>query len=298
MISEGYCHCGCGQKTSVCTHTDNTKGYKKGQHRRYIAGHHKRKYRDPLEGPNPSGFCWCGCGERTSISRRAESRDGVKVGQYCTFCSGHQHIVKPRSDNLKYCTSCKRDKPREEFYKSNTSIDGKKSHCAECLKERTRLYYKKNQEERKNYSRKYYQAHLEEYTSYNKEYRQKELEYFREHARYRRALEVGARGNYTKVQWEARINFFGRRCFNCGCNWDTLVPNDQTVEHMIPLSRGGSNWPSNLRPACRSCNSKKRTKDWRLFAKLGLRFSLDRAGILKELQGLERQSSIQIPVWE
>jgi 5-methylcytosine-specific restriction endonuclease McrA len=26
---------------------------------------------------------------------------------------------------------------------------------------------------------------------------------------------------------------------------------------VIPLSVGGTNWPANLRPACRSCNSAK-----------------------------------------
>lgn len=33
-----------------------------------------------------------------------------------------------------------------------------------------------------------------------------------------------------------------------------------TIDHMTPLSRGGSNDPSNLIAVCRSCNSKKHTK--------------------------------------
>lgn len=31
-------------------------------------------------------------------------------------------------------------------------------------------------------------------------------------------------------------------------------------EHQIPLSRGGSNWPSNLVPACDNCNKSKKDK--------------------------------------
>ncbi|NAE18264.1 hypothetical protein GUJ16_13385 [Enterococcus hirae] len=32
------------------------------------------------------------------------------------------------------------------------------------------------------------------------------------------------------------------------------------IDHVKPLSRGGSAWPANLRPACRTCNSKKRAR--------------------------------------
>jgi len=38
------------------------------------------------------------------------------------------------------------------------------------------------------------------------------------------------------------------------------------VDHVIQLSRGGSNWPTNLRPACSACNTQKGPKtlrEWR-----------------------------------
>jgi 5-methylcytosine-specific restriction endonuclease McrA len=73
----------------------------------------------------------------------------------------------------------------------------------------------------------------------------------------RRALETGAVGHYTERQLQARIDFYGRRCYLCGCDWDTLSSWDKTIEHVIPLSQGGTNWPANLRPACRACNQRK-----------------------------------------
>lgn len=57
-------------------------------------------------------------------------------------------------------------------------------------------------------------------------------------------------GVCTPSQLVARINYYGNRCWICG------VPADQT-DHVKPLSAGGSNWPSNLRPACASCNARK-----------------------------------------
>jgi 5-methylcytosine-specific restriction endonuclease McrA len=44
-----------------------------------------------------------------------------------------------------------------------------------------------------------------------------------------------------------------------------------TVDHVIPLSRGGTNFEGNLVPACRSCNSSKGTKfliEWNSYARL------------------------------
>lgn len=48
----------------------------------------------------------------------------------------------------------------------------------------------------------------------------------------------------------ARFNYC---CAYCGTKPDSLDP-----DHVIPVSRGGSNTTSNLLPACRPCNSHKR----------------------------------------
>ncbi len=38
-IPVGYCQCGCGQRTSITTHTDRRVGAVKGQPRRFVMGH-------------------------------------------------------------------------------------------------------------------------------------------------------------------------------------------------------------------------------------------------------------------
>ncbi|MFN6475256.1 HNH endonuclease [Nostoc sp. DedQUE07] len=47
---------------------------------------------------------------------------------------------------------------------------------------------------------------------------------------------------------------YGMNCFWCG---HSLTPETLTVDHYIPLSRGGSNRIENLRLACESCNQKR-----------------------------------------
>jgi len=64
------------------------------------------------------------------------------------------------------------------------------------------------------------------------------------------ALERAAVGDLTAEQLQARIAFYGWRCWMCSAPWTC-------IDHVKPLARGGSNWPSNLRPACRSCNARK-----------------------------------------
>lgn len=43
----------------------------------------------------------------------------------------------------------------------------------------------------------------------------------------------------------------GPICALCG------DPGADTVDHVIPLSEGGTNWPDNLQPAHRACNTRK-----------------------------------------
>lgn len=66
-----------------------------------------------------------------------------------------------------------------------------------------------------------------------------------------------APGHYTAEQWLARIMFYGWKCRYCRV---LLTADTITQDHQIPLIRGGSNWPANLVPCCKTCNSKKRTK--------------------------------------
>lgn len=65
-IPYGYCHCGCGQKTTIADHNNPRKGHVKGQPKRYIAGHHSRlPFHSSLEehfwtycSPGGANECW------------------------------------------------------------------------------------------------------------------------------------------------------------------------------------------------------------------------------------------------
>lgn len=57
----------------------------------------------------------------------------------------------------------------------------------------------------------------------------------------------------TPAGIRSRFEYFGHRCWMCGDIADT-------IDHVKPLSKGGLNILSNIRPACRSCNSSKHAR--------------------------------------
>jgi len=69
----------------------------------------------------------------------------------------------------------------------------------------------------------------------------------------RRARKRGADGTHTAAEWQARLEEYDYRCVYCGRRGGRL-----TRDHVVPLSRGGSDYIANIVPACRKCNSEKR----------------------------------------
>lgn len=71
-----------------------------------------------------------------------------------------------------------------------------------------------------------------------------------------RALRKGAEGHHT-IEDIDRIFLSQRgKCAyfrHCG----TSLRAEYHVDHIVPLSRGGSNWSSNLQLTCKKCNSEK-----------------------------------------
>jgi 5-methylcytosine-specific restriction endonuclease McrA len=72
----------------------------------------------------------------------------------------------------------------------------------------------------------------------------------------------GAIGKYTVKDIE-RIRIAQRnRCAYCRSVTDELH-----IDHIIPIARGGTNWPANIQLACPSCNMRKKAKLPEAFAR-------------------------------
>ena len=62
-----------------------------------------------------------------------------------------------------------------------------------------------------------------------------------------------AEGSYTGIEWTLCLEKFNYCCLRCSKNQSML---DRSLEpdHVIPLSKGGSNWITNIQPLCHDCN--------------------------------------------
>jgi len=208
------------------------------------------------------------CGEvksATEFGKDARSRDGLQC--YCKDCRRSYRSVN--KDKLAVYSKVYYAKHRTERLAS--SKEWALAHKEERAAYGKR-YYAERRDEKIAYAKAYNIAHQEKIISYGVVYRQEHRErlksyrstrydehrdemqaYGRMNASRRRTRENGAEGYADVNQVRARWEYYGNRCYICGVE-------AEATDHVIPLAKGGSNWPANLRPICNRCNSVKGAK--------------------------------------
>lgn len=176
----------------------------------------------------------------------------------------------PQLPAFKICTKCKESKPatNEFFGYESKGRGGLRSICKVCRKVETqeryaanpdynRKYYLANQERLKQRARDFGADHKEEVRARVREWRNNNVERARESKRAsvlrRIARKHGAVGNHTADDVGRQYEAQKGKCYYCGVKVDDAYH----VDHVIPLSRGGSNGPENIVIACKNCNQSK-----------------------------------------
>jgi 5-methylcytosine-specific restriction endonuclease McrA len=141
-----------------------------------------------------------------------------------------------------------------------------------------KIYYANNIEKYKELWKKYHDAHKEELSARSrqryqllkknnpellhrwsrkggKRYRQTE------NGKLTKRLDFHRRRNKIKLlepidknEWLEKLKSFGSKCVNCGSSEKI------TIDHIVPISKGGTNHINNLQPLCGYCNSSKGAK--------------------------------------
>lgn len=116
---------------------------------------------------------------------------------------------------------------------------------------------RKNKEKRNLWCRENYAKNIEAQRERIKRWQKENIDYFRAKNNERRARLKGASGSHTRKDVEKILNLQRFLCANCRSS----VMDGYHVDHVIPISKGGSNGPENLQILCPPCNIRKRDKD-------------------------------------
>ena len=143
----------------------------------------------------------------------------------------------------KHCSACKKLQFAEDFYSDNRATDGLRSQCKMCQNKINASWQQRNKDKQAKYSAKYTANNLQKHA-------EKES---------RRRATLRQAKTYKITASELKKMLQGN-CFYCG------QTKKLTIEHIVPLVRGGNHSIGNLVGACQGCNSKKRHRfimEWR-----------------------------------
>ena len=149
-------------------------------------------------------------------------------------------------------------------------------HCKECVRKTKLAWYHRNAEKSLAYSKKYQLAHKEHCQKYKAEWRknnpfsaqlwkivnpEKAKMHSRNAENNRRARKKNAAGIHTILDIEKLHTKQNGQCVTC----ERYLKDGYHIDHIIPLSKGGSNWPSNLQLLCPRCNIGKNNTPFEIF---------------------------------
>lgn len=193
----------------------------------------------------------------------------------------------------KACSTCKVVKPFSEFYVDRVHSTGFSCNCKECARKVCKTWRQNNSKRFKELNKEWREANREynkerlkawnrahpwktsEYqaTKYakdknkvlerNKRWRENNQEKVRPSKSLYAARKRNASGSYQPEDIKALFVSQNSKCVFC----KTELKNGYHVDHIQPLSKGGSNYKENIQLLCKTCNLSKRNKTQEQFAK-------------------------------
>lgn len=199
------------------------------------------------------------CQRRKDKQYREEHRKEIKEKK-------KQWYLDNKDKHKQYCEQYYENNKNEILEKHKQWREDKKEQIADKRKQ----YRQNNKNKIAEYNKQYREQHKEEIAEYQKQWRQDNSEYFKQwfkdnpHVAFNNNIKHrhGLNSNITKEQYYEILEYFGYKCAYCGCDLDS---DNRTLDHVIPLSKGGAVDPWCIVPCCGSCNSSKKDKNYLLW---------------------------------
>lgn len=171
----------------------------------------------------------------------------------CKDCRSTAKPPKPPEDT-RQCAICKERFPAtpEYFYPQKEKPGGIRYYCRKCSSKKASGYrnadLEKNHQQQKALREKHHEYQINRLLKYRQSYPEKYLAYNRNRAARKKAVA----GKHTPQQIQEQYERQGKKCYYCH---KKLIKFH--VDHVVPISRGGSNDPDNLVITCAFCNQSK-----------------------------------------
>ena len=190
---------------------------------------------------------WCSLTKELS-----EFYDG-RWGKKCKVCV-RARAQKYRREHLEQYAQYEKDRailPHRIGARRKYQEDHKQE-----ISEYKRRWSAENEESVSASKRKHYELNRDEIIARSKKWAEDNPEKVRQaktnNLRKRRAARHASPGIFTAEEFEALCESYGDRCLACGETKAALE-----ADHVVPLTKGGSDSISNIQPLCGSCNRKK-----------------------------------------
>lgn len=168
----------------------------------------------------------------------------------------------------KFCGRCDIIKPSVEFGRRANRSDGLFVWCKACCASWAKSKRDGNRQLAREIDRNFKQKHKRRLRLRSKEQYVKHIGRIRNHYinnkdRYkanssrRRARLINAEGHHNASEIRIIYHNQSKTCVYCS---ERITLKSFHADHKTPLSRGGSNWPSNIQLLCAGCNLSKGTK--------------------------------------
>ena len=195
----------------------------------------------------------------------------IKHGDPARTMKGKHHKVQITLEGSRICKGCGEAKPPTNFHRDGRAPDGYRAQCKPCRKAFMAEYYADNRESRAAYEQDRRTNRSEHMRALDmaryERHKEKRIALASEQVKIRRARLAGVETD-PRVTVPALREMHGDNCCYCGVvmsfvrqsRAEGIARNRATLEHIHPISRGGSHTFDNTALACHRCNVSKNSK--------------------------------------
>lgn len=251
-------HCGVSYKRQPCEAEKSFYCSKKCQSDFQIIDHKNERFKNLVAETfverRGNGTFWmfrCDCGKLLELNIQSVKRGSIYC---CVKYSKNLDITQ-----LRTCVSCETETTLENFPVEDKKTLRRSKKCQQCHSNYRKAYRTSNKE-RLNALATAYRRSNPKARQWNKEgtrrWKERNPLAVRAMRENRRALEKTAEGRITRKNIEDLYLKQNGKCACCGVD----LNNKFHIDHIIPLSRGGSNFPENIQLLTPPCNQAKSFK--------------------------------------